>query len=105
MATSPATPTVASGSRYSAKVAVPLVEKTVAPKVAQSVATEPSPASTYGASAIGDSVPVTPQEFNGRSSFNSATNIWHFPSSCIFVVCYCTASLTQSSDETHLILK
>ncbi|MCJ1435696.1 hypothetical protein MMC27_005071 [Xylographa pallens] len=64
MTTSPATPTVASGSRCSAKVAVPLVEKTVAPKMAQVAATEPSPASTYGASAVGDSVPVTPQELN-----------------------------------------
>ncbi|MCJ1386787.1 hypothetical protein MMC17_009914 [Xylographa soralifera] len=64
MTASPATPTIASGSRHSAKVAVPLVEKTVAPKVIQAAATEPSPASTYGASAIGDSVPVTPQELN-----------------------------------------
>ncbi|MCJ1288114.1 hypothetical protein MMC26_007469 [Xylographa opegraphella] len=64
MSTSPATPTVVSGSKYSAKVAVPLVEKTVAPKVAQAAATEPSPASTYGTSAVGDSVPATPRGFN-----------------------------------------
>ncbi|MCJ1396270.1 hypothetical protein MMC18_009159 [Xylographa bjoerkii] len=64
MTTSPATPTVAAGSRYSVKIAVPLVEKTVAPKATQAAVTEPSPASTYGASAAGDSVPVTPQEFN-----------------------------------------
>jgi len=74
MTASPATPTVASSSRYSAKVAVPLVEKIAAPNVGQAATTEPSPASTYGASATGDSVPVTPQEFNGKSSYHSTAD-------------------------------
>ncbi|MCJ1403889.1 hypothetical protein MMC11_007112 [Xylographa trunciseda] len=64
MTTSPATPTVAAGSRYSTKVAIPLMEKSVALNVTRAATTEPSPASTYGASVTGDSVPVTPQEFN-----------------------------------------
>ena len=97
MTTSPATPTVASGSRYSAKVAVPLVEKTIAPKVAQVAAAEPSPASTFGASAVGDSVPVTPEEFNGKSSFTAPPGfgalhryafVWSMRLRCMSLYCF-----------------
>ena len=107
MTTSPATPTVAAGSRYSAKVAVPLVEKTVASKVIQAAANEPSPASTYGASAMGDSVPVTPQAFNGKPSStalhrhgSALSVVMH---SWDFVVCRCTAS--QINVQLHPVLR
>ncbi|MCJ1473431.1 hypothetical protein MMC13_002082 [Lambiella insularis] len=54
---------VASSSRYSVKVAVPLMDKSGAGKVTQATTVlEPSPASTYGASAGPDSGPVTPEE-------------------------------------------
>ena len=44
-------------------VAVPSLEKlTYAAKVMQESLNEPSPASTYGDTAVGDSVPATPQE-------------------------------------------
>ena len=82
----PATPdnSVTSGTKSSAKLALPVVDKTATSKVLQASANEPSPASTYGASAAGDSVPVTPQEINGKcsivfdDSFRFCSSMVHF---------------------------
>lgn len=43
-------------------------EDSAATKVSQTEV-EPSPASTYGVSAVGNSVPATPQDIEGQSPF------------------------------------
>ena len=70
MSYSPATPdkSFKDASKYPTKIVIPNLEKQSTTKVKQASLNEPSPASTYGGTAIGDSVPVTPQEVNGKSS-------------------------------------
>lgn len=65
MSQSPATPNKHSeeASKQSSKVAVPSFEKIVSVTRAKHAPLyEPSPASTYGDTAAGDSVPATPLE-------------------------------------------
>ena len=65
MSQSPITPVKPTevGNARSAKVAVPSLEKIFsATRVKQASMHEPSPASTYGDTAVGDSVPATPLE-------------------------------------------
>ena len=68
MSYSPATPdkSFKDSSVYSTKIAVPALEKLSTSKVKQSSHHEPSPASTYGDTAAGDSVPATPQQIDGK---------------------------------------
>lgn len=70
MSYSPATPdkSFKDTSKYPTKIVIPNLEKQSTSKVKQASLNEPSPASTYGGTAAGDSVPVTPQEVNGKSS-------------------------------------
>ncbi|KAL9118568.1 MAG: hypothetical protein Q9187_004887 [Circinaria calcarea] len=66
MSYSPATPdkSFKDASKYPAKIVIPNLDKQSTSKVKQASLNEPSPASTYGGTAAGDSVPVTPQEVN-----------------------------------------
>lgn len=70
MPDNPATPDKSgdTGGTSSAMVGVPRTDDSAATKVSQTEV-EPSPASTYGVSAIGNSVPATPQDIEGQSSF------------------------------------
>lgn len=75
MTRSPATPEKPNKtfSNEASKVAVPYLDKlTSSAKGMQPSLQEPSPASTYGDTAAGDSVPVTPLVVNGRGK--SATS-------------------------------
>ena len=63
MADAPATPVRAGGGSAAVKVAMPsLYGLSSSTKLHRSSVYEPSPASTYGETTLGDSSPVTPQE-------------------------------------------
>lgn len=69
MSLSPATPSKQSEgiNKHSSKIAVPSLEKLTSASRAKHLALyEPSPASTYGDTAAGDSVPATPLETHGH---------------------------------------
>lgn len=70
MSDTPATPEKSgeTGTMFHAKVGVLHAEDNAATKVS-STDHEPSPASTYGVSAIGNSVPATPQDVEGQSFY------------------------------------
>lgn len=74
MPQSPATPNKHSdgANKHSSKVALPSLEKLAsASRVKHASLYEPSPASTYGDTAAGDSVPATPLEINSHGTLFS----------------------------------
>lgn len=78
MSQSPATPNKHSDgvNKHSSKVALPSLEKLAsASRVKHASLYEPSPASTYGDTAAGDSVPATPFEVNSHGVYISAIYI------------------------------
>lgn len=73
MSDNPTTPDKSgdTGRTSPAMAGVPHTEASAATKVSQ-IEVEPSPASTYGVSAVGNSVPATPQDIEGKFSFPDA---------------------------------
>ena len=77
MSASPSTPDEGSRGRHRARNGARKKKGSARPRPGASIL-EPSPASTYGDTAVDDSVPVTPQELGNNGTWKlSWSSSWH----------------------------